>query len=31
VIDENKQPTAERHTVSRDQGLRETTMEGWPA
>ena len=28
VIDENKQPTAERHMVSRDQGLRETTMEG---
>ena len=28
VIDENKQPTAERHMVSRDQGLRDTTMEG---
>ncbi|GAY19134.1 steroid 3-ketoacyl-CoA thiolase [Mycobacterium sp. shizuoka-1] len=28
VLDENKQPTAERHMVSRDQGLRETTMEG---
>ena len=28
VLDENKQPTAERHTVSRDQGLRDTTMEG---
>ena len=31
VIDENKQPTAERHTVSRDQGLRETTAEGLAA
>ena len=28
VLDENKQPTAERHTVSRDEGLRDTTMEG---
>ncbi|HNM83079.1 MAG TPA: steroid 3-ketoacyl-CoA thiolase [Mycobacterium sp.] len=28
VIDENKQPTAERHMVSRDQGLRDTTLEG---
>ena len=28
VLDENKQPTAERHMVSRDQGLRETTAEG---
>ncbi|MCV7176042.1 steroid 3-ketoacyl-CoA thiolase [Mycolicibacterium sphagni] len=28
VIDENKRPTAERHIVSRDQGLRDTTMEG---
>ncbi len=28
VIDENKQPTAERHMVGRDQGLRETTLEG---
>ena len=28
VLDENKQPTAERHMVSRDQGLRDTTMEG---
>jgi acetyl-CoA C-acetyltransferase len=28
VIDENKRPTAERHMVSRDQGLRDTTMEG---
>ena len=31
VIDENKQPTAERHVVSRDQGLRETTAEGLAA
>jgi acetyl-CoA C-acetyltransferase len=28
VLDEQKQPTAERHMVSRDQGLRETTLEG---
>jgi acetyl-CoA C-acetyltransferase len=28
VIDENKQPTSKWHTVSRDQGLRETTLEG---
>lgn len=28
VIDENKQPTSDRHMVSRDQGLRETTLEG---
>ena len=28
VIDENKQPTSERHMVSRDQGLRDTTLEG---
>ncbi|WP_319429769.1 steroid 3-ketoacyl-CoA thiolase [Mycobacterium sp. RTGN5] len=28
VLDENKQPTAERHMVSRDQGLRDTTLEG---
>ena len=28
VIDENKQPTAELNLVSRDQGLRDTTMEG---
>ncbi|TXH08402.1 MAG: steroid 3-ketoacyl-CoA thiolase [Spirochaetes bacterium] len=28
VIDENKQPTAELNTVSRDQGLRDTTIEG---
>ncbi len=31
VIDENKQPTAERHMVGRDQGLRETTLEGLAA
>jgi acetyl-CoA C-acetyltransferase len=31
VIDENKQPTAERHMVSRDQGLRDTTAEGLAA
>ena len=31
VLDENKQPTAERHFVSRDQGLRETTLEGLAA
>ena len=28
VIDENKQAGAERHMVGRDQGLRDTTMEG---
>lgn len=28
VLDENKRPTAERAPVSRDQGLRETTLEG---
>ncbi|BBX29133.1 steroid 3-ketoacyl-CoA thiolase [Mycolicibacterium alvei] len=28
VIDENKQPTADWNTVSRDQGLRDTTVEG---
>lgn len=28
VIDENKQPTAEWNTVSHDQGLRDTTIEG---
>ncbi|MED5814043.1 steroid 3-ketoacyl-CoA thiolase [Mycolicibacterium sp. 050232] len=28
VIDENKQPTAEWNTVSRDQGLRDTTADG---
>ncbi|MGI9161351.1 MAG: steroid 3-ketoacyl-CoA thiolase [Mycobacterium sp.] len=31
VIDENKQPTAERHMVRRDQGLRDTTAEGLAA
>lgn len=31
VIDENKQPTAELHMVTRDQGLRETTLEGLTA
>ncbi len=31
VLDENKQPTAERHMVSRDQGLRDTTLEGLAA
>jgi acetyl-CoA C-acetyltransferase len=28
VIDENRQPTSERQTVTRDQGLRDTTLEG---
>lgn len=28
VLDELKQPTSERHLVSRDQGPRETTLEG---
>ncbi len=28
MLDNNKQPTAQRHTVSRDQGLRDTTAEG---
>jgi acetyl-CoA C-acetyltransferase len=28
VLDENKQPTSERHAVTRDQGLRDTTLEG---
>ncbi|AQT81840.1 acetyl-CoA acetyltransferase [Mycolicibacterium litorale] len=28
ILDENKRPTAERHMVGRDQGLRDTTMEG---
>ncbi|QUR69106.1 steroid 3-ketoacyl-CoA thiolase [Mycobacterium spongiae] len=28
VLDEQKQPTQDRHMVSRDQGLRDTTMEG---
>ena len=27
VLDEQKQPTGERHMVDRDQGLRDTTME----
>ena len=31
MLDENKQPTAERHMVSRDQGLRDTTAEGLAA
>ena len=28
VLDEQKQPTRERQTVTRDQGLRDTTAEG---
>jgi acetyl-CoA C-acetyltransferase len=28
VLDEQKQPTSERHMVGRDQGLRDTSMEG---
>jgi acetyl-CoA C-acetyltransferase len=28
VLDEQKQPTSERHVVTRDQGLRDTTLEG---
>src|SRR5271166_487216 len=28
VLDEQKQPTSERHMVGRDQGLRDTTLEG---
>ncbi len=28
VLDEHKQPTSERQFVSRDQGLRDTTLEG---
>ncbi len=28
MLDENKQPTAERAFVTRDQGLRDTTLEG---
>ncbi|WP_197378848.1 steroid 3-ketoacyl-CoA thiolase [Mycolicibacterium mengxianglii] len=28
VLDEQKQPTADRHIVTRDQGLRDTTAEG---
>jgi acetyl-CoA C-acetyltransferase len=31
VLDENKQPTSDRHVVTRDQGLRDTTMEGLAA
>ena len=31
VLDENKQPTAERASVTRDQGLRDTTLEGLAA
>lgn len=31
VIDGDKQPTSERHTVGRDQGLRDTTAEGLAA
>ena len=31
VLDEQKQPTAERHMVGRDQGLRDTTLEGLQA
>jgi acetyl-CoA C-acetyltransferase len=31
VLDENKQPTAERALVTRDQGLRDTTLEGLAA
>jgi acetyl-CoA C-acetyltransferase len=31
VLDDNKQPTAERHVVTRDQGLRDTTAEGLAA
>ncbi|MBU9766795.1 steroid 3-ketoacyl-CoA thiolase [Mycobacterium sp. TNTM28] len=31
VIDENKQPTADWNTVSRDQGLRDTTADGLAA
>lgn len=28
VLDENKQPTSDLHQVDRDQGLRDTTLEG---
>lgn len=28
ILDENKQPTTNRHLVGRDQGLRDTTAEG---
>lgn len=31
VLDQQKQPTAERHQVTRDQGLRETTLAGLAA
>jgi len=31
VLDEQKQPTAERHLVARDQGLRDTTLAGLSA
>src|SRR6478752_4801287 len=31
VLDEQKQPTTERHMVGRDQGLRDTTLEGLQA
>jgi acetyl-CoA C-acetyltransferase len=31
VLDEQKQPTAKRHMVGRDQGLRDTTLEGLEA
>src|ERR1700712_4572553 len=31
VLDENKKPTAERAPVTRDQGLRDTTLEGLAA
>ena len=31
VLDEQKQPTSERHVVTRDQGLRDTTLEGLAA
>ncbi len=31
ALDENKQPTSERVTISRDQGLRETTLSGLSA
>ena len=31
VLDEQKQPTSQRHVVTRDQGLRDTTLEGLAA
>ncbi|MBS1692115.1 MAG: steroid 3-ketoacyl-CoA thiolase [Actinobacteria bacterium] len=31
VLDEQKQPTSDRHLVSRDQGLRDTTLAGLAA